>query len=127
MDEVQKQWLTGPLRLKLVSDRRSVKEGAMTSASSTLMQPYPRRTGWICGELRSRSLGGGAHSSFTDNRRLQRRCLDLTSAYKQLALQPGDRCNAAISAFYPTLSRCEWFVANVLPFRARGLVVQLMR
>eukprot|EP00971_Amphidinium_carterae_P214638 4259764-Amphidinium_carterae.1 len=50
-------------------------------------------------------IGGKVHSSFTHNKRLLGRCLDLASPYKQLPLHPRDRCNAAISVYNPTLMR----------------------
>ena len=51
---------------------------------------------------------------------LNGRCLDLKSAYKQLALAPSDRSNAVIAVLDPVDEVVKYFVSCVLPFGATG-------
>ena len=58
---------------------------------------------------------------------LSGRCLDLKSAYKQLALSPADRSCAVIAVLDPEVNRVKYFVSYVLPFGATGSVMAFNR
>ena len=59
--------------------------------------------------------------------KLSGRCLDLKSAYKQLALAPKERSNAVIAVLNPSDSKIKYFISCVLPFGATGAVMAFNR
>ena len=59
--------------------------------------------------------------------KLSGRCLDLKSAYKQLALSPVDRSSAVIAVLDPEEDVVKFFVSYVLPFGATGAVMAFNR
>ena len=62
-----------------------------------------------------------------DVKNLVGRCLDLKSAYKQVALRPSDQANAVLSVFHPETESVRFFVSKVLPFGATGAVMGFNR
>lgn len=62
-----------------------------------------------------------------DARELVGRCLDLKSAYKQVALRPSDQANAVLSVYDPGSDCVKFFVSKVLPFGATGAVMGFNR
>ena len=62
-----------------------------------------------------------------DARELVGRCLDLKSAYKQVALRPSDQANAVLSVYDPDSDCVKFFLSKVLPFGATGAVMGFNR
>ena len=67
-------------------------------------------------------LGGLVHPAWGVNARLLGRTLDLTAAYKQLAVSPSQNFVRALVAYDPILKRPAYFVFNALPFGATSSV-----
>ena len=72
---------------------------------------------------------GPLHQHYMDenNLKLVGRCLDLKSAYKQIALRPSDHPNAVLGVYDPKSERVRYFVSRVLPFGATGAVMGFNR
>ena len=75
------------------------------------------------------AMRGKLHDDFNTKkkRRLHGRCLDLKSAYKQLALRPSDQSNAVLVVLNPASGQLEYYVSKVLPFGATGAVMGFNR
>ena len=67
-------------------------------------------------------LHGAVHSDWRNNPDLLGRTLDLTAAYKQLAVDPSQNTIRALVAYYPDLQSPAFFIFNALPFGATGSV-----
>ena len=68
------------------------------------------------------ALRGVVHSDWCNNPDLLGRTLDLTAAYKQLAVDPNQATIRALVAYNPELQSPAFFVFNALPFGATGSV-----
>lgn len=69
-----------------------------------------------------RLLEGMVHSDWRRNPKLLGRTLDLTAAYKQLAVDPKQSLIRALVAYNPEKKAPAFFIFNALPFGATGSV-----
>ena len=72
-------------------------------------------------------LQGTLHAGWNNNSTLLGRTLDLTAAYKQVAVNPMQGCVRAMVAYDPIRSRPAFFVFKALPFGATGSVYSFNR
>ena len=73
-------------------------------------------------------LTGKLHADYkSHSKSLRGRCLDLKSAYKQIALRPTDQANAVLAVLDPDSGSVRFFISNVLPFGATGAVMGFNR
>ena len=93
-----------------------------------LMLQTIREKGCFCFRLSSgRLLEGVVHRDWRNCPDLLGRTLDLTSAYKQLAVDPTQNLIRALVAYNPDQKAPAFFVLNALPFGATGSVYSFNR
>ena len=67
------------------------------------------------------------HPDFREGRALQGKCVDLASAYKQLAVSPSDAALSVVSVWNPVSGRGEFYEAWAMPFGATAAVTRFNR
>ena len=72
-------------------------------------------------------LSGKIHKSWGQSAKLLGRTLDLTAAYKQLAVSPDQNFVRSLVAFDPVLKQPAYFIFNALPFGATSSVYSFNR
>ena len=77
--------------------------------------------------LRVRDDTGTIHAGWNNDSTLLGRTLDLTAAYKQLAVSPSQGFVRVMVAYDPVRSKPAFFVFNALPFGATGSVYSFNR
>ena len=77
--------------------------------------------------LRVRDDTGTIHAGWNNDSTLLGRTLDLTAAYKQLAVSPSQGFVRVMVAYDPVRSKRAFFVFNALPFGATGSVYSFNR
>ena len=74
-----------------------------------------------------KELSGEVHQEFRGGRSLQGKCVDLASAYKQLAVSPADAAVSVISVWNPHRNSSEYYEAWAMPFGATAAVTRFNR
>ena len=100
---------------------------AVVSLANAVLQAFNGQRNFNIRLSDGRVLEGLVHPAWGVNARLLGRTLDLTAAYKQLAVSPSQNFVRALVAYDPILKRPAYFVFNALPFGATSSVYSFNR
>lgn len=100
---------------------------AVVALANVVLQAFASRGVFDIGLSTGERLTGTIHAGWNNDSTLLGRTLDLTSAYKQLAVNPSQGFVRVMVAYDPVRSKPAYFVFNALPFGATGSVYSFNR